>query len=56
MRLNTGDHVKHPDHHLDGQVIDVQINPACLLRTLVITWENGEIEEWSEWEFGPIED
>ena len=56
MRLKPGDRVRHPDCNLDGKVIDIQINPACLLRTLVVTWENGETEEWSELEFGPIED
>ena len=56
MRLKPGDRVRHPDRNLDGKVIDIQSNPACLLRTLVVTWENGETEEWSELEFGPIED
>lgn len=56
MHANIGDHVTHPESGQHGEVIDILTNPACLLRTLVITWEHGETDELSELEFGPLDD
>lgn len=56
MYVKIGDKLIHPENGESGEVIAVETNPACLLRTLVIQWENGETDEWSELEFGPLED
>ncbi|GLG01935.1 hypothetical protein Alches_19760 [Alicyclobacillus hesperidum subsp. aegles] len=56
MRKCVGDTVKHPERDESGQVVGIITNPACLLRTLVIEWDSGETEEWSEIEFGPLQD
>lgn len=56
MHAQIGDAVTHPDNGEQGEVIDILTNPACLLRTLVVTWKNGETEEISELEFGPLDD
>lgn len=56
MHARIGDKVSHPESGESGSVIDILTNPACLLRTLVITWDSGETEEISELEFGPLED
>lgn len=45
-----------PEKNRWGTVIDVLTNPACLMRTLVIEWPDGEVEELEEIEFGPLED
>lgn len=41
-----------------GVIIEVIRNPACLMRTLVIAWEDPVpvLEEVPELEFGPLED
>lgn len=56
MRAKIGDVVTHPETAEQGEVRDILTNPACLIRTLVITWQSGESEEMSELEFGPLED
>lgn len=56
MHAQVGDYVNHPDTGERGEVIRILTNPACLIRTLVITWNNGATEEWSELEFGPLDD
>lgn len=56
MHANIGDHVTHPESGEQGKVIGILTNPACFLRTLVITWANGETEEMCELEFGPLDD
>lgn len=39
-----------------GTVVEVVTNPACLMRTVVVSWDDGEIEELEEILFGPLED
>lgn len=40
-----------------GMVLQVRRNPACLMRTLVVRWNDTfVIEELEEIEFGPLED
>lgn len=40
-----------------GTVIGVKRNPACLMRSLVIRWnDDASIEELEEIEFGPLQD
>lgn len=40
-----------------GMVLRVRRNPACLMRTLVVRWNDTfVIEELEEIEFGPLED
>jgi hypothetical protein len=56
MKLKIGDFVNHPVTHKKGSIIEIYQNPACFLRLLVIRWEDGEIEELEELEFGPLED
>lgn len=56
MHAHIGEQVTHPESGEQGKVVDILSNPACLLRTLVITWEAGETEELSELEFGPLDD
>lgn len=56
MHAHIGDEVVHPQNEEQGQVIDIQTNPACLMRTLVIRWSSGEVEELAELEFGPLDD
>ncbi|UOF89986.1 hypothetical protein LSG31_19285 [Fodinisporobacter ferrooxydans] len=56
MRLKTGDCVEHPQTKKKGYIIQIFQNPACFIRTLVIRWEDGEIEELEELEFGPLDD
>lgn len=56
MHAHIGDQVTHPESRKQGRIIEILKNPACLLRTLVITWETGETEELSELEFGPLDD
>ena len=56
MRLGIGDSVCHPDTQRKGQIIDIEDNPACLMRLFTIRWVDGEIEEMEEMEFGPLED
>lgn len=56
MRLKVGDEVNHPVTQQKGKVLDIHVNPACLIRTLDIRWEDGTEEEMDELEFGPLED
>lgn len=39
-----------------GTVVEVLTNPACLMRTLVVVWQDGESEEVEEILFGPLDD
>ena len=39
-----------------GTVVEVVTNPACLMRTLVVRWQDGETEEVEEIVFGPLDD
>lgn len=56
VHAQIGDQVTHPENGEQGTVIEILSNPACLIRTLVITWNTGETEELSELEFGPLDD
>lgn len=56
MRIQIGDTVTHPESQRTGVVQDIHENPACLLRQLVIRWDDGEMDEVEELEFGPLED
>lgn len=56
MHASIGDNVTHPETGAQGKIIAILTNPACLLRTLVIKWANGETEELSELEFGTLDD
>lgn len=56
MKIQIGDRVTRPDTERAGIVHDIYQNPACLLRMLVVTWEDGEVEEVEELDFGPLED
>ncbi|QQE80179.1 hypothetical protein [Alicyclobacillus sp. SO9] len=56
MRIHVGSQVNHPELQRVGTVVDIHTNPACLLRQLVVEWDDGEIEELEELEFGPLED
>lgn len=56
MRLKIGDEVEHPMTQQKGSIFDILTNPACLIRTLVIRWKDGTVEEVEELEFGPLED
>ncbi|MCF8564069.1 hypothetical protein LLE49_04865 [Alicyclobacillus tolerans] len=56
MRLHIGDCVTHPVSKQSGTVRSVHQNPACLLRSLIVEWEDGEVEEIDELDFGPLDD
>ncbi len=56
MRIRLGDRVRHPVSARTGEVQEIHQNPACLMRTLVVKWDDGELEELEELEFGPLED
>jgi hypothetical protein len=56
MRPKIGDRVKHPVSENEGVVTDIYTNPACFMRTLVVKWDGGALEEIEEIEFGPLED
>jgi hypothetical protein len=56
VRPVIGDSVCHPATERKGQIVDIYENPACLMRLFTIRWEDGEIEEVEELEFGPLED
>ncbi|MCL6547282.1 MAG: hypothetical protein K6T30_00060 [Alicyclobacillus sp.] len=56
MRFQIGDTVVHPGTQRTGTVVEIHTNPACLLRTLDIEWEDGTYEEVEELEFGPMDD
>jgi hypothetical protein len=56
MRFEVGDEVSHPVDGKSGVIRDIVRNPACLMRHLVIVWEDGSEEELEEIEFGPLED
>ncbi|QSO48983.1 hypothetical protein [Alicyclobacillus mengziensis] len=56
MRFHVGDVVNHPTDKRSGVVLDIRRNPACLMRHLVILWDDGSEEELEEIEFGPLED
>lgn len=56
MALRVGDEVRHPRDGRRGQVIEIHANPACLMRAVIVRWEDGTVEELEELEFGPLED
>lgn len=56
MAIKPGDRVRHPRDSREGLVLRVLVNPACLMRTLVVRWQDGTVEEVEELEFGPLED
>ncbi|MCL6453963.1 MAG: DUF488 domain-containing protein [Alicyclobacillus sp.] len=56
MRVQIGDTVEHPESGRKGQVLDIHTNPACLIRTFDIRWEDGTEEEVEELAFGPLDD
>ncbi len=48
-----------PEGERAGRVVAVRVNPACLMRTLVVRWLDSpgeELEELDEVEFGPMDD
>jgi hypothetical protein len=60
MAMKEGDQVtdpRRPDANRMGYVIRIRRNPACLMRTVVVKWDDGTAdEELEEIEFGPLED
>lgn len=59
MSLAVGDQVRDPrEQNRLGRVVRIHVNPACLMRSVEVHWEDGtgEIEELEEIEFGPLED
>ncbi len=60
MAMKEGDRVtdpRRPDANRMGYVTHIFRNPACLMRTVVVKWDDGtEDEELEEIEFGPLED
>jgi len=56
VAIGVGDTVSLPGDERAGQVIAVHVNPACLMRALVVRWSDGETEEIEEIEFGPLND
>lgn len=59
MAISAGTKVQDPRQNQQertGKVILVRKNPACLMRTLVIQWNDKSIEELEEIMFGPLED
>lgn len=56
MRIHIGDRVCHPTTERTGEVAEIHESYACLMRTLVVKWDDGQVEELEELEFGPLED
>lgn len=60
MAIHDGDWVFDPrlaTSQREGRVLRVLRNPACLMRVLVVQWnDTGLAEELEEIEFGPLED
>ena len=54
--MHAGDLVVHPTTGQTGTVVRTGQNPACLMRWVVVRWEDGEEEELEAIEFGPLED
>lgn len=47
-QARPGDRVRDPRSGRTGRVIDIQTNPACLLRELTIDLGDGRCDEWQE--------
>lgn len=56
MSFNIGDRVQHPDDGRYGTIIEIDDNPACMMRVMIVRWDDGNIEEHEELEFGPLSD
>lgn len=59
MSLAIGDQVYDPRaQDRLGRVVRIHVNPACLMRSVEVYWEDGtgELEELEEIECGPLED
>lgn len=60
MAIHEGDIVVDPRVDAirrEGRVIRIRRNPACLMRVVVVKWEDSPVhEELEEIEFGPLED
>ncbi len=56
MRPIVGDNVCHPVSERTGKIVEIYENPACLMRLFTVQWDDGEVEELEELEFGPLED
>lgn len=60
MAIEAGGRVsdpRQPDATIrEGTVLTVERNPACLMRTVIVQWDDGEVEELEEIAFGPLED
>lgn len=60
MAIQEGEQVIDPRRPMArrvGRVIRIRRNPACLMRAVVVQWEDtGTEEELEEIEFGPLED
>lgn len=59
MAMTVGDEVRDPripDGERRGVVLEVRRNPACHMRVVVVSWQDGEEEELEEIEFGPLND
>ncbi len=58
--LSVGDQVTDPRPGASqgrvGTVLEVTRNPACLMRTLTVSWPDGEMEDVEETLFGPLDD
>lgn len=55
MAYSIGDTVNHPGDGRSGVIEEIITNPACLLRQLVIRFEDGQVEEMEELDFGPLD-
>ena len=63
MALHIGDRVVDPRNirlTRVGRVVAIRSNPACLMREIVVHWEDArdaqEQESLDEIEFGPLDD
>lgn len=57
--IGIGDRVRDPRPAAEerlGTVLEVRGNPACLMRAVVVRWQDGEEEELEEIVFGPLDD
>lgn len=60
VAIYVGDRLVDPRHLATrrvGRVLCIRSNPACLMRSIVVRWEDDEDEEeLEEIEFGPLKD
>lgn len=57
MKFSAGNRVTHPSESgKEGIILAVRRNPACLMRSVEIRWDDGSDEEIEEIAWGPLED